>query len=368
MRKDKRKYQLMIVLTAALYMGSGLNAYAADQSASKIQREYEFETTDLNCDVTEYFEPTIISDGKSYLLSSVSVEVLNEELTEGAYVFYDSPAFVDETRAEKPESTLLLEGVPYALKTFDIKEATVVGRTEYIKSEVAFDGIEWLEDVTQTSEITVTDATTGQEITMTMPFIKVVESQEIWVDTFEFPISISGYDADYFMLGNTMVSKSDDLVAYKDSFLSYLGLSNTKYKITSIEWNGLEYTQNGTVYRNATAYGQKKIYNVTALYGGDASLPAADGYQYHCIYVNAERQDSIVYTLKATAFYEYVLQDSGTKNSMLQNILEWLRANPIATFSIGTILLVLLILFIVFVLSGKKKDEKTNKVDIVDIE
>ena len=53
------------------------------------------------------------------------------------------------------------------------------------------------------------------------------------------------------------------------------------YKINSIEWDGEEYKENGILCRNAVAKGNKVVNDYTALYGGDAYLPANNlAYKY----------------------------------------------------------------------------------------
>lgn len=53
------------------------------------------------------------------------------------------------------------------------------------------------------------------------------------------------------------------------------------YKINSIQWDGEEYKDNGILCRNAVAKGNKVVNDYTALYGGDAYLPANNmAYKY----------------------------------------------------------------------------------------
>ena len=53
------------------------------------------------------------------------------------------------------------------------------------------------------------------------------------------------------------------------------------YKINSIEWDEEEYKDNGILCRNAVAKGNKVVNDYTALYGGDAYLPANNlAYKY----------------------------------------------------------------------------------------
>jgi len=368
-RNNITKSFLSLALSASLLTGSGLTAFAVEAPELTFEKNYEFQTSTQTDDGSEYFETTIEQEGKIYTLLKIETEVLKEESVKGEYLFYDSPAFIDADKVEKPKEILEQGGKTYLLKDSVLQSAEIQDRTQYVESEVKLDEWEWLDNVPKTQEIEVTDNSTGQVLITTMPFIKVESQEKKWVDTFSFPITISGYDADSFMLGNTKISKSDDLMNYEDEFLSYLGLSSDKYKISKIEWNGEAFTQNGTLCRTATASGQKLVYDIVAVYGGEATLPAADGYLYHCTYVNEDNPDSTIYTMNAKATYSYI-QTKTTEDEeqgFFQNLLEWIKANPIASFGIGTMIIILFVLFIMFLMAKKKDKKDDNRVDIVDI-
>ncbi|WP_097006322.1 hypothetical protein [Lacrimispora amygdalina] len=357
-------FALTIVLGTAFVLGTGTNALASDTLAlnnKEIKREFEYKTTDKEEEVTDRFTSTVTENDKIYTLSNILTEVIHTEYTEGESIIYDSPAFVDETKAESPKETMEQNNKVYKLKTMELLPRRIEERTQHVESEVELNDVEWLNDIPQTSDVEVTDNARSQVITAELPLMRVKTDTERWVDTFTFPITISEYDADYFMLGDTKVSKSDSLINYKEDFLDYLGLPNDKYKISSIEWAGEAYTRNGEIYRNATAYGQKLIHNIIAIYGGEALLPAVDGKYYHCTYVNEEAPGNTIYTMKATA--TYTLQVS--KNEFLEKFIEWLKANPIAAFSIGTIVILIFVVMILFTLSKKRKVREEIK--IIDI-
>lgn len=371
MRKNKAYQQLFIILglTASLSLGSGYQALAenTDQPQTEsIVREIEFQTTDKDEDASKYFSTSITEDDKIFHITDISTEIVNTETTEADYAIYDSPAFTDETMVEKPSDTIERDGITYKISSTEKKSKRIEERIQHVEAEIEVNGLEWLDEIPKTREIEVTDKSTGQIITAEMPLIKVKTDTEKWVDTFTFPITITDYDADYFMLGNSKVSKTDSLLDYKDEFLDYLGLPSDKYKISSIEWKGEPYTKNGTEYRNATAYGQKLIHDIVAVYGGEATLPATDGMYYHCIYVNPDKPGNTLYTVKVTATYTFsVINEKG--NNFIENLMEWLRANPIAAFGIGTVIIIGFILIILLILSNKKKKEEKEKVEIVDI-
>lgn len=78
------------------------------------------------------------------------------------------------------------------------------------------------------------------------------------------------------------------------------------YKINSIEWDGEEYKDNGIICRNAVAKGNKVVNDYTALYGGDAYLPANNlAYKYVATYTAdvTEPDAATIYDITATAIY-----------------------------------------------------------------
>lgn len=78
------------------------------------------------------------------------------------------------------------------------------------------------------------------------------------------------------------------------------------YKINSIEWDGEEYKDNGILCRNAVAKGNKVVNDYTALYGGDAYLPANNlAYKYVATYTAdvTEPDAATIYDITATAIY-----------------------------------------------------------------
>lgn len=78
------------------------------------------------------------------------------------------------------------------------------------------------------------------------------------------------------------------------------------YKINYIEWDGEEYKDNGILCRNAVAKGNKVVNDYTALYGGDAYLPANNlAYKYVATYTAdvTEPDAATIYDITATAIY-----------------------------------------------------------------
>ena len=64
--------------------------------------------------------------------------------------------------------------------------------------------------------------------------------KEYWDDTFQFDITIHGYDADILVLNGKEIPKDSDLMDYKDDLLAILHLDPSAYRISSIDLQPVE--------------------------------------------------------------------------------------------------------------------------------
>ena len=360
---------LCATIAVSLLWGNGLYALADEAQDTTITKTQEFETTDKNDDGTSLFSNTITENGKTYQLENIITTIKGTKEEEGDILYYESAVFADEATAEKPKDTMTKDGKTYKLKETELIEKTVDERTKYTESEITYNAVEVLDAIPDNGKVKVTDTSTGQEIETEMPFIKIQSDETKWIDDFSFPILIADYDADYFLLNNTKVYKGDNLIDYKDEFLEYLGLSKNNSRITSIEWNGEAYKENGTVYRKAVANGEKLVHDIVALYGGEVQLPAFTGKAYKCKYVNADSDSatgSTVYTIEATATYKDITPIQ--EQSMFDSIIEWIKKNPTLAIGIGTLSLIIFVVILFVILSKKDKKEEKKKYEIIDID
>ena len=83
----------------------------------------------------------------------------------------------------------------------------------------------------------MTDEQTGQEYEREIPKLETEETSAQWTGGFQFLITVSGYDADVFQLGNAEIPKDAELSSYGTEFLEYLGLPEECYRVRRM-WNG----------------------------------------------------------------------------------------------------------------------------------
>lgn len=347
--------------------------------------EKTFSTMDRNDTGRDNFDDVVEKAGKSYELSSIDTEVLNTQTIEGDTYIYTTAHVANKEELPEPEEEIEHNGAVYRLRSKTLKELENEAFTKKVERTVILSDIEDNDQIPGLAEITETDSL-GKEVSKYMPLISFKVEKENWDSSFEFPIKITDYDSDTFILNGTEIKKGEDLIKYERQFLEYLGLSRDYYRITSIDWDGEEYRSGGSVCRNAIARGDKVVKDITAIYGGEMVFGEVTQYAYECVYFNPEKPDTTVYTIKATATYKEIIPETAPDNkedeetepeplvptpkkrNVFQKMADWVVQNPIAALGIGTLLVVAIGLMILFLLSRKKKEEEENKFDIIDLD
>lgn len=384
--KEKIKKTIVLVMSTLMLM-TPMTSYAVEsiatpnsaESENSIVLEKTFKTTNKEDTGRDVFNDTYEKDGVTYELSNITSEILDEETVEGDSYIYTTAGVSEQGELIDPEQTIEHNGTIYQLKSKELKETTSDAFTKHVERTISYFDIEDNDQIPGIAEIVATDDF-GNEISKYMPLIDFTIEKENWDSSFEFPIKITDYDADSFMLNGTEVQKGDPLINYEREFLEYLGLDVDYYKINSIEWDGEEYRSNGHVCRNAIAKGDKVIKDITALYGGEMAFGTATLYSYECTYINPEKPDTTIYTVKATATYKVshdniiapkepapLIPDTPSQN-FFQRMIDWAIENPIAALSIGTLIVVCIVILILFLLSRKKKEEEKEKFDVIDLD
>lgn len=352
------------------------NTEKVDKNTIKITKTF---TTNNKDDFgRDLFDDTVKENDNIYDYDSMDSEILKEEHVDSEKYVYETAKEDNKLDVSEPANEIEHNGKKYILTSKELKEETIVGAIRHEEKTYTIEGIEGNDDIpkTQDLEITKTDGTKGKA---TLNYISTVLESETWQNNFEFPIKFSGYDADIFMLNNTEIKKGDALINYKDAFLDYLGLPESAYRITSIEWDGDEYTDNGEICRNAVAKGDKKVKTVVAKYDGDIEGQDTVKYYYSCVYENSETKNSTEYTVKSTAYYKLpeieipettesaITEPKPINKNVLTQIFDWVKETKIAGISIGVLGLVGIIVLVLFMLMKNKK-EKENNINIVDID
>lgn len=167
------------------------------------------------------------------------------------------------------------EVLEIALILFWIGAFPVTGYAEtltYVSTIISYE-LEGRQEPPETAMIELTDEVTGAEFEREVSCMEIREREVLWQDGFSFPITVTGYDAEQFKLGNTVIPSDAELSAYGEEFLSYLGLPVDCYTIDTVEWAGESYEENGVVCRDAVARGRKLVRHVDVKYGGQVMIP-----------------------------------------------------------------------------------------------
>jgi len=202
------------------------------------------------------------------------------------------PVFLKREEAVKPDSTLEQGDITYHLVSTELKEVTKEGETAYVSASIPCE-LEWNQEPPESTIVTLYDEQTKSEYKRELPCLDMKETEVLWEKNFSFPITVSGYDAEQFYLGELLILKNEELVHYSDHILESMGLSKEHYRIDTITWNGEAYEKEGEIFRDALAEGEKQIRCVEVTYGGEIKTPDVTGYQYISIYKQSEKKEVV---------------------------------------------------------------------------
>ena len=279
----------------------------------------------------------------------------NKKSEEKETLTYESPIFTDGGEAFIPEETRLEGEKEYRLVSKRIRNAKKAGEITYAQVTIPYD-LEGDDTVPGTADVPLIDEESGTEFERELSLVDVEETSRSWSDTFSFSVTVSGYGADSFYLGDMEIPGDADLADYGEKLL---GLSREYYRVDRVEWDGEPYMDGEVMFRNATAGGSKLIRNVKAKYGGQIRTPDLEGKQYIGIYEEVlpetenkpenEPEPEIVSRAE-----EEMDSPDLLRTSLAERIIEWLESHVTTiTVSIG-ILFFLAAGIWLFVKTGKK--------------
>lgn len=322
----------------------------AEETFIEVKKEYR--TFMKEEDGRSQFKEVYEKGGIVYRLKSVQINNV-EEIQPGDIITYDSDPFVGDPEEYAPIKEIVKEGKKYTLKTSGLLKVVTEETAKYSEASILYEGVEYIDSLPEDAQVKVINEDLMQELNATLPAVGYKEESAYWDYNFTFPITVSGYDADSYILGQTEISNRSPLIDHAKLFLSYLNLPSQYYEITSIEWEGDPVSKDGEMIRNATAYGRKFVKDIRGIYGGDVTFPSIEANIYHGTYIDAEAEnqtEQIIYKKEATAAYER----DGRKG--FWNFLKWLLANSVTLSILTTLLIILLLLVIV------KRVRKRNRV------
>ena len=283
-----------------------------------------------------------------------------EEATEKETLTYESPVFTENGDAFIPEETKIVNGKEYHLVSTRIRNAKKEGENTYAQVTITYD-LEGDDTVPDTADVPLIDEESGVEFERELSIVNVEEISRGWSDTFSFPVTVSGYGADSFYLGDMEIPGDADLLDYGEELLKLVGLSKEYYRVDHVEWDGGPYEDGEVICRNASAGGSKLIRSVKAKYGGQIRTPDIEGKQYIGIYeeilpeTESEIKEETEIQISAVPeTFENTEPDLSVRNSMIDQILKWLESHVTTiTVSIGILFLLIGGIWL-FLAAGKK--------------
>ena len=285
---------------------------------------------------------------------------VNETEEGKAVLTYESPIFTDGGERFIPEETKIENGIEYRLVSKRIRNAKKAGEmTVHILISSYLYGND---TVPVTADVPLIDEESGTEFERELSLINVEEISRSWSDTFSFPVTVSGYGADSFYLGDMEIPGDADLSDYGEKLLELAGLSKEYYQVDRVTWDGEAYMEGEVMHRNATAGGSKLIRKVKAKYGGQIRTPDLEGKQYIGIYEEvlpeAESEPESRAETKTESHTEWIPADSANSVnlSLADRIVQWLE-NHVTTITISAAVLILLAAGIWLLVKTGKKSE-----------
>ena len=263
------------------------------------------------------------------------------------------PVYPMLEEAEEPALILEQGNTKYQLVSRTLSEAVIEGIQIYVSASIPYE-LEGQQCPQETTVITLYDERTDSKYQRTLSFLETEETDRLWEETFSFPITVSGYDAAYYQVGNILVAKEENLINYSDQILESMGLSEDYYSVKTITWSGEAYEKDGEMVRDALAEGEKLIRRVNVKYGGEIKTPDTVGYQYISIYEPIEEKELIKEEGKAENDNSLEQEDS-----LSEQIRRFLKEHMLIIKISG--LFVLLIISSIYLLWTSRKSAEKKK-------
>ena len=141
----------------------------------------------------------------------------------------------------------------------------------FISDDILYPGMEAAKPIPQTAWIWAEDGQTGSGREVLLPLSGYHFTNKRWEDGFRLDVTVSGYGADAYLLGDELVEFKEESFpeGWESDILKQAGLDETAYRISGFQWNGQPYENNGVQYRDLTATGSRLVADCTATYTGE---------------------------------------------------------------------------------------------------
>ena len=301
---------LLILLILGSLFGFGINSFAAETETTTETIEEVVEGVKRNEDGDFYYEfpEEIEKDGVRYKYTGDAsyTEEAFEPLQYGV-----SEEFLTSEGYE-PEKTKTINGVTYVLDHVEKKERVETARSVPVEDEYERDDM--VEEQQTTRPVVAVDPVTKEEVEGEIPFDHTDILGGQWVNDLQMTLTFDHHNADYFIIEGVHYPKNTEVPLPPESYPSVLSgilaLSPSRYRITSIIWNGEAYESDSILYRQALALGDTYHRTVKDYFKGDVELPDLSYTEYTQTYVEAEESQKLRQTATATAVYTAVLEET----------------------------------------------------------
>ena len=349
-------------------LSSGAETPQAPGAGRSITREQEFVTTSE--DFNASFQKTLEQPEGSYSLKDIEYTVLSEKKLEEPVTVTQQVEYFGllEQNAKAPSAITIDadgESVTGKLIGIDYTPIIITGRETSADAYTDY-GLDVNEPKPpQTKEIAYADPQTGKTVSAVLDFdhLETLDGFS-WRSDVTIPLTFSYYDSFGYVLGDAFIPYNEEIPAmdgFESVLLDSLGLNPEQYRITGFQWTGEPYEENGVMYRNAEASGQRYAASYRAVYSGTVSLPDVPGYDAVATYTGTVQQPTgeTEYTVKAVASYERL--ESEEKAEIPSQPGTGLTPIQIVFISVGAFLFLVLIVGLLWILAKQKKKKQTKK-------
>lgn len=253
-----------------------------------------------------------------------------------------------KSKDDSISETIKKDGITYQLKDVSWKEVPVTEQVDYTidygyqTSKPAYP---------DTYDYTYESPTTGKEVSVTLPFVRLNKSNPEWVNGFSADVTFKNIDGEEFTLGSHTFDYSDNLTLTESDYqelVKKLGYDTSLYRLNSMNWNGAVYeTSDGELWRNAVVTGQQYASRYSAYYAD--TVQTGTTYEAVATYEAkvADEEATPTYRIRATALY----QNTGIWSNIIQFVVNNKTVSGIFVF----IILLLLAAAGLLVLRFRKK-------------
>ena len=295
-----------------------------------------------------------------YVCLANRVEQEMKQSEDSGQFLYEGPIVLSSEEMEEPPEYLEQYGKQYQRVSMELKETYLPGTLTYENALQSYE-LEGWQEAPETIQITLQDDATGQSFVREIPRKDIIERELRWDGDFSFPVTVYGYDADVFYLGDHEIPAGDDLTMYGDLLLEYLELPSDCYQVDRIEWIGEVYEQEGILCQDAMAYGEKLVRLVDVIYGGQIRTPDLPAKQYRAVYeeIPVERIEETE-TIRESESEEAAFSQPVQPDPFFHRLKKWMKEHLTVVVFSGLFLLGFGGWILLLYLSGRKKKEEAG--------